>query len=273
MTISASIVTYNTDRGELMKCIDSLRMNGVAPVYISDNSPVDGLRGFCKDLKGVNYIFNGKNLGYGAGHNVAIRKAQEYGSTYHLVINSDVYFGKGVIPAIVGYMDANADVGQLIPNVVYPDGRIQYVVRLLPTPVDLIFRRFLPNWIVKRRNYRYCLEFADHSRPMNVAYHQGSFLFFRMSSLKEVGLFDERFFMYPEDIDITRRMHRHYRTMFWPGATIVHAHRAASYKNMRMLWVHIVNMVRYFNKWGWFFDRERRRWNRHLLEETGYKKK
>ena len=97
------------------------------------------------------------------------------------------------------------------------------------------------------------------------------FVNFRTSCFKKVGLFDERFFMYPEDIDITRRMHKYYRTMFWPDVTVVHAHRAASYKSKKMLKIHMWNMIKYFTKWGWIFDKERRDWNKQLLEELGYK--
>jgi len=268
--VSASIVTYNTDCGELRRCVDSLRCNGVSVIYVSDNSPDDSLRDFCDGITGVEYIHNGRNLGYGAGHNVAIRKARQVSSDYHLVINSDVYFGEGVIGRIVSYMDANEDVAQVIPNVVYPDGRLQYVIRMLPAPADLIFRRFMPRKMAEKRNFRYCLEFFDHKRPVNVAYHQGSFMFFKVKCFERVGLFDERFFMYPEDIDITRRMHRHYRTMFFPEVTVVHAHKAASYKSWRMLVVHSLNMIKYFNKWGWIFDNERKQWNKQLLKELGY---
>ena len=114
--VSASIVTYNTDCGELRRCVDSLRCNGVSVIYVSDNSPDDSLRDFCDGITGVEYIHNGRNLGYGAGHNVAIRKARQVSSDYHLVINSDVYFGEGVIGRIVSYMDANEDVAQVIPG-------------------------------------------------------------------------------------------------------------------------------------------------------------
>lgn len=271
MTV-ASIVTYNTDTAELGKCIDSLVSNGVERIVISDNSPADSLRGFCDGIQQVHYVYNNANLGYGAAHNVSIRLAREWKADYILVINSDVYFDKGVLDKIREYMDANSDVAQLIPNTVYPDGKLQYVVRLLPTPADLIFRRFMPKAMGEKRNYRYTLAFWDHKSPLNVAYHQGSFMFFRLSAFDKVGLFDERFFMYPEDIDITRRMHRHYRTMFWPEVTIVHAHRAASYKSKRMLKIHMTNMVKYFNKWGWIFDRERSRVNREILRTLGYKK-
>lgn len=94
MIITASIVTYKTDHDELKKCIDSMRKNGIAPIYISDNSPRDELRDFCSQLDGVEYIFNNANMGYGPGHNVAIKKAQEIHADYHLVINSDVYLKK-----------------------------------------------------------------------------------------------------------------------------------------------------------------------------------
>ena len=58
--------------------------------------------------------------------------------------------------------------------------------------------------------------------------------------------------------------------MYWPMVSVVHAHRAASYKSKKMLKIHMENMVKYFNKWGWFFDKERSEWNKKLLKELGY---
>lgn len=267
--VRASIVTYRTDGAELKRCVGALHAAGVADVDVIDNSPDDALRGLCDSL-GVNYLHTGRNLGYGAAHNIALRRSLESEAVdYHLVINSDVEFGPDVIGKIVAHLDANPDIGQLIPRTVYPDGREQAVVRMLPTPADLFLRRFLPERFMRSRRRRYLLEFRDFSKEINVPYHQGSFMFLRTDVLREAGLFDERFFMYPEDIDLTRRIHRLYKTVFWPGVTIVHAHRASSYKSARMLWIHTVNMMRYFNKWGWFFDAERRRVNRRLLAELG----
>ena len=265
--VRASIVTYRTDRDELRSCIDALHAAGVTDVAVVDNSPDDTLRTFCTELN-TDYCRPGRNLGYGAAHNIELRRSLSKADVnYHLVINSDVHFPPEVIGRIVNHMDSNADIGQLIPRTVYPDGREQEVVRMLPTPLDLIFRRFLPDRMTAKRNRRYLLAFRDHTKEINVPYHQGSFMFLRTEALRLVGLFDERFFMYPEDIDLTRRIHRHFRTVFWPGATIVHAHRAASYRSLRMLRIHMVNMIRYFNKWGWFFDAERRAFNRRLMTE------
>lgn len=272
--ITVSIVTYKTDTEELRKCLDSLASEKIRKIYIVDNSRMDYLKEFCRGLHKVQYIPS-DNVGYGPAHNIAIRAAIDAGSRYHLVLNSDVYFVPNVIDKLIGYMEnsGNQDIAQVQPNIVFPDGSMQYTCRLLPTPANLIFRRFLPKSMVEGMNFRYMLKMFDHKTELNVPYHQGSFMFFRTSCFAKVGLFDERFFMYPEDIDITRRMHKHYRTMFWPGVTVVHAHRAASYKSKKMLKIHMMNMIKYFNKWGWLFDKERTQWNKQLLNELGYKKR
>ena len=110
------------------------------------------------------------------------------------------------------------------------------------------------------------MKWADYEKTMDVPYLCGCFMVFRMAALKEVGLFDERFFMYPEDIDITRRIYSGgFRTVYYPEATVVHAHEAASYKSRKMLWIHIINMIKYFNKWGWVIDPERKRINREII--------
>jgi len=90
-------------------------------------------------------------------------------------------------------------------------------------------------------------------------------MFFRIDCFHKVGLFDENIFMYMEDIDITRRIHKYYKTLFWPYVTIVHAHKAESYKNKEMLRIHMKSAVKYFNKWGWLFDKERTRWNAQVM--------
>jgi GT2 family glycosyltransferase len=100
---------------------------------------------------------------------------------------------------------------------------------------------------------------------MNVPYLSGCFMFFRCSALKEVGLFDERFFMYPEDIDLTRRMHKRYKTVFYPHVQVYHEHAKSSFKSLRMFAIHLYNIVKYFNKWGWLFDSERKKINKAVL--------
>lgn len=263
MMLTVSIVTYHTDLNELSTCLASLDCKEVDRIYIVDNASDEAMARFARQQKGVVYIAS-ENRGFGAGHNQAIRLAMEAGATYHLVLNSDVRFDPAILGRLTAVMDSRPQTGQLQPKILNADGTPQYTVRMLPTPADLILRRFVPSRFMKGRRERYLLKDLDHDKELNVPYHQGSFMLLRVEALKVTGLFDERFFMYPEDIDLTRRMHERYETLYYPGETVIHDHRASSYHNGRMLWIHVVNMVKYFNKWGWFRDVKRRRFNREI---------
>ncbi|WP_290452586.1 glycosyltransferase family 2 protein [uncultured Muribaculum sp.] len=263
--LTVSIVTYHTCPEELSRCIQSLDRNIVRHIYVIDNSTQKYIAELCHKFN-VEYIAN-NNTGYGAAHNIAIKKAFATKARYHLVLNSDVEFDSRILKKIMAYMDNNPDVGQLQPKIVCPDNSLQYTCRLLPTPFDLALRRFTPNFFLRKRKKRYILAQADWNKSFDVAYQQGSFLFFRIYALKNVGLFDERYFMYPEDIDISRRMALAWKVRYWPGATVVHNHRAASYHSVRMLLVHLKNMALYFNKWGWLHDNERKRLNNMVTNQ------
>ncbi len=266
--ITASIVSYHHRLSELKKVIDCVLSENVETLYIVDNSSDDRLR----ELEGmsdrIRYIHS-INRGYGAGHNIAIQEAIELGSTYHAVVNPDIYFEKGVLEQLKVYMEGHQEVGQIMPKVYYPNGELQYLCKLVPAPLDLIFKRFLPGSLIEKRMHKFQLRFTGYDKIMNIPYLSGCFMFFRVSALKEVGLFDERFFMYPEDIDITRRMHEKYETIFYPEVSIVHAHAAASRTNFKMLKIHMLNMIKYFNKWGWVFDAKRKRINKKVLRHLG----
>ncbi len=261
--LNISIVTYHTDLSELQLCLDSLRSELITNIFIVDNGAEKRIENFCTTLPKVKYIPN-KNTGYGAGHNIAIRQSINLNIPFHLVINSDIFFDSEVIEKSLEYMKSHPECGLLHPRMLGTDGSDQFTARRLPTPFNLIIRRFLPStWFRKSRD-KYLLKDKDLTRILNVPYVQGSFMLLNCNAIREVGLFDENFFMYPEDIDLTRRIHARFTTVRHPEVTVTHAHRAASYKSMKMLWIHIVNMIRYFNKWGWFHDSERSRMNRDL---------
>lgn len=262
--VAASIVTYHTDDEELRRCLSSLSPKLFDRITVIDNSSSENTRRLCAQWQGVTYCPS-ENIGYGAAHNIAIRQSLADGLRYHLVLNTDIRFNDRDFPILIHYMDSHPDTGALQPMILSPDGTQQYTVRLLPTPFDLILRRFLPGNMMQKRRNRYELRHIDHTRPFNAPYHQGSFMLLRCEALRDVGLFDERFFMYPEDIDLTRRIHERWRTMYVPDMKVIHDHKAESYHSFRMLRIHIINMIRYFNKWGWFFDRSRKRFNSELL--------
>ena len=266
--ISCSIVLYKSN-DKVFEAIESF-LNTTIPVrlFLVDNSPTNALqeqlKKYIKDSR-VEYIFNNKNLGYGVAHNIAINKII-FSSTYHLVLNPDVIFREDVLTTLWKYMESNPTVGLVTPKVFYEDGRIQYTCKLLPTPLDLTLRRFLPKRLITSQMKRF--ELRDYyDAAFEAPYIHGCFMFLRTEALNKVGLFDERFFMYPEDIDLTRRIYKEYKTMFYPGVEIVHSHAKESYKSMKLFYIHIVNMIRYFNKWGWVFDNERRKINRKVLSQ------
>lgn len=267
--ITASIVLYKNKLEECHSILDCLQAEPVDRIFLVDHSGDDRLSELESCSPRIEYIPH-ENLGYGAGHNVAIRKAMELDSTYHLVVNADILFKPGTIPVLAEYMDGHPDVGHMMPKVFYPNGDLQYLCKLLPSPWNMIARGFLPESLYRKSQERFTLAFTNYERKMNVPYLSGCFMFLRMSVLREVGMFDQRFFMYPEDNDLTRRIHAKYKTLFFPEVSIVHNHAAESHRNWKMKKIHMVNQIRYFNKWGWFFDAERRRVNYETLKETGY---
>ena len=262
--ITASIVTYHNRASDINRVIDCVLRSPIDKLYIIDNSGNDSLRRLEHISPRIRYIHN-VNTGYVA-HNIAIREAIDSGSEYHIIVNPDIYFEGDVIERLADYMDAYPDVGWVMPRIEYPNGELQYLCKQLPTPSDFILRRFLPPKIMRKSRERFELRHFGYDRELNVPYLSGCFMFLRTEALKKIGLFDERFFMYGEDIDLSRRMHAKYKTIYYPHVTIVHAHEKASYKSWRMMRIHIENVIMYFNKWGWFFDVERRRFNRRLMD-------
>lgn len=268
---TASVVTYNTDPQQLHTVITCADASVIGRIYVVDNSATDSLGDFVRSLSGkVEYIHGQGNVGYGAAHNIAIRLAIARGAKYHIVLNPDIEFQSGDIQLMAEYMDRHPDVGWLMPRVVYPDGQLQYLCKLLPTPMDLIGRRFLGFLpFVKKRDHRFEMRDSGYDREIDPPFSSGCFMFLRTDTLRTVGMFDDRIFMYGEDLDLSRRIYTYERwtTRFWPEVTIVHAHNKESYRNRKLLWIHMKSIAYYFNKYGWLFDRERRRINTETLKQ------
>jgi GT2 family glycosyltransferase len=274
-SINVSIVLFKNDQDLVKKaihsCVNSVLINRI---YLIDNSPTDILSYLASLDNRIEYIFNNANLGFGKAHNIALKRSIEENIPYHLVLNPDVYFEKGVLEELYNFMEANKNVGLVMPKVLYPDGNIQYLCKLLPTPLDLFGRRFLNfgpfRKIVEKRNEIYELRFTGYDKIMEVPYLSGCFMFIRTEVLKKVGLFDKRFFMYLEDTDLSRRIHRVAKTVYYPYVYIYHEYGKGSYKSLKLLYYHINSAIKYFNKYGWFFDKEREEINRKILKKLGW---
>ncbi|SEK77686.1 hypothetical protein SAMN04487910_1091 [Aquimarina amphilecti] len=265
--ITSTIVLYNNDIEVVQKAINSFLDTSIkVELFLIDNSPSDSLKKLVNDHR-INYFHNPSNPGFGAGHNIAIKKAILSKSDYHLILNPDVYFDKGVIESLLDYSQSDSSIGIVMPKVLYPNGNIQYTCKLLPTPIDLFVRRFIPfDKIKQKMDYRYEVKFSGYDKIMDIPFLSGCFMFCKTSVLEEFGGFDEAFFMYYEDLDLTRRVHGKYKTMFYPKVHVYHIFERASYKNKLLLKKHIKSVFTYFNKWGWFFDFDRIKINKRVIK-------
>ena len=264
--ITSSIVLYKNELSECYSILDCILATQIEKIYLVDHSGNDNLSVLSSYSPKIEYIRH-ENLGYGSGHNVAIKKAIELKSDYHLIINADIVFDPGIINTIQEYMDHHPDVAHVLPKVFYPNGELQYLCKMLPTPFDMFARGFLPKKWIRSNQRRFTLSFTNYDIIINAPYLSGCFMFIRTKVLEEMKGFDERYFMYPEDVDLTRRIHVKYKTILYPKVTIIHNHVAAHRTSLKMRKIMIVNIIRYFNKWGWFFDRQRREFNQRLLQE------
>ena len=271
MKLSASIVLYNTKIDELKRVIDSyFAYTGEKQLFLVDNSPTDSLKEIVKIYPNndIYYIFNNENMGYGKAHNIAIKKSIEQGLSYHIILNPDIIIENGSLEKLTAYMEQHPEVGNIMPKIIYPNGELQYLCKLLPSPIDLIFRRFIP---IKRWkdaiNERYELHSFGYDKIKNIPNLSGCFMFLRTEALKKIGLFDENIFMYLEDIDLNRRIHSKYKTIYYPDAIVIHEHQKESYKNRKLLKAHIQSAIYYFNKYGWLFDKERTAINKNVLKD------
>lgn len=267
--ITSSIILYKTDLVLVKNVIDCIEKSCIERLYVIDNSPTDTLMNdVCSFSKKVEYIWSQRNVGYGAGHNIAIRKAMEVGTKYHVVVNPDIQFAEGTIESMARFVNTHDNIGLLMPNVIYPNGEQQYLCKLCPTPMDMFGRRLLPKAMMEKRNYRFEMRSTGYKDIRDVPCLSGCFMFLNIDVLKEVGLFDDRFFMYFEDFDLVRRIHKVAKTVFYPKVTIIHNHATEHRTSKKLLKISIQSAVKYFNKWGWLFDGDRRKWNRETLEDS-----
>lgn len=261
-----SFVLYRTQDSEIRSAVDQVLSSARNyHVALVDNSlPELNLKSF--DDPRITIIRPGANLGYGAGHNLALRRFAGL-TRYHFVLNTDLSFTPTAIAEMISFMDARPDVGLSMPLVNYPDGKRQHLCRLLPRPIDILARAFFPDqrW-AKTLNRRYELHDWAYDAPLSIPFLSGCFMALRAEALAQAGLFDERFFMFAEDLDLSRRLHRISRTVLCPEVSVVHQYRTKAQRSSLLRSYLIRSFISYFNKYGWIFDRERTQMNRRALD-------
>ncbi len=265
--VSIVVVSYNT-RDHLVRLLATVSESGTARPYeiiVVDNASSDGSAAMVEtDHPGVRLLANDENVGYSRAVNQAIRAA---GGRYILILNPDIEVTSGAIDALCHHMEESPETGIAGGKLLNPDGTLQYSCRTFYTFRTLLHRRtpigkLFPKSTVVRDHL---MMDWDHDTVREVDWMLGACMMVRREAILEVGLMDERFFMYFEDVDWCYRMKQHgWRVVYVPGAEMRHVHRRDSAKgggllNTRLL-AHLGSMFRFFDKWNvllWQFRKNR----------------
>ena len=193
------------------------------------------------------------NVGYGRGHNLAIERAA---SRYHLVLNPDIDLDQDALVAALDFFAEHPDVGLLSPCIGDDEGQLQYLCRRYPTVLDLFVRGFLPSAVRRlfaSRLARY--EMRDQINESDVVWDppivSGCFMLFRTDVLKKLAGFDDRYFLYFEDYDLSLRTHDAARIVYAPSVRVLHHGGGAARKGYAHIRMFSASAFKFFNRFGW----------------------
>ena len=253
--LSIVIVNYNV-KEYLKRCLESILRSepyqgNISEVFVVDNHSQDSSVEMIKsEFPQVYLISNQKNFGFAKACNQGIREAKE---DYILLLNPDTIFPeKGFEKAIV-FMEENSDVGILGCKIKDQKGRLLYSARSfrsLSTSISSshsVLNRIFPGNPLSKR---YLLKDLDHSRPAEVDWVSGSCLLARKQMLEQIGLLDERYFMYVEDVDLCYRAKgKGWKVFYFPGILFVHfLGRSTSQNKLNMQLEHHRSMYLFYRK-------------------------
>ncbi len=238
MDLSIVIVNWNV-RELLRQCLSSVyRTTGDSlelEVIVVDNASSDGSVAMVReDFPQVHLIANAENLGFTRGNNQAIAQSQ---GRYVLLLNPDTEVVDDALTTMVCYMDAHPQVGALGPQLLYPDGSVQSSRRRFPTMAtafleSTVLQQWFPHNRVLRRYY---VRDRRDDEVQEVDWVVGACLLARRQAIEQVGLLDEAFFMYSEEMDWCRRFkERGWQVVYLPTAQVIH-HEARSSEQVKAL--------------------------------------
>lgn len=206
-------------------------------------------------LRGLEYeikvIDNSKqNLGFARGVNKGLRETT---GEYRLVLNPDALVTEGAVQKMIAYMDRHEDIGILGPRLLYFNGEHQQSYHRFYRPLTILARRtFLGRLKIFRRiNDDFMMTDTDPNKIQTPDWILGAAMLIRSNAIKTVGLMDERYFLYFEDVDWCRRFwHNGYKIVYYPESVFYHYYpRLSSSFNRTVLW-HIASAVKFFSKWS-----------------------
>lgn len=257
--LSISIVTYNSGHiinKALTSIIRYLPTNDSASIILVDNHSKDNtkqiLRGYAVSYENITLIQNPSNIGFARAHNLAL---SHNNTRYHVICNPDIILENDVFTPLIRFMDQNIDIGIACPRYQFQNGEHQPLNRRHPSIFDFFLRRFLPEKLkplFQKRLDSYEMLDIGYDHFYDVPFVSGAFMFCRTEILKKVKGFDERYFLYLEDADLSRKVQQYgYRTVYYPHAVLTHGYERMAHKNLRASLLFIHSAIKYFNKWGY----------------------
>ena len=222
--LSFIVVSWNAKQ-YLMECLKSIEKEASGfrhEIIVVDNGSSDGsVEILQENFPGVRLICNGMNLGFAKANNIGIQKSQ---GKYICLINSDITLLDGCLHTMVHFMDMHPPIGILGPRILNSDFTKQDSCKYFPTLVNEFFRAIAMDTIFTGTRFNAVLK--SHSSPdvtTKVDVLSGCFWMVRKEAFIQVGLFDERFFIYAEDKDLCKRFKEYgWEVVYNPAAQAIH---------------------------------------------------
>lgn len=241
MKLAVVIVSYNV-KYYLEQCLYSLRkaLDGIeAQVYVVDNdSADDSVAYLASRFADVQVMESGGNVGFSRANNLAIRASH---SEYVLLLNPDTLVGEEAIRQALAFMDAHPRTGALGVKMLNTDGSVAKESRRgIPSPMTAFYKMcgLCERYPNNRKLAHYYMSYLPWDRPAQIEVLSGAFFLTRRATLDEVGLLDEDFFMYGEDIDLSYRIHSHGWQVWYYPAEILH-YKGESTQKTSFRYVHV----------------------------------
>ena len=269
--LSVSVVLHNSPLGLLQSAVESLQRSvqaalqagclGQVTLYLIDNASQQQYRAQLtqaimnwpqSDNFAIQYLPLSSNRGFGAGHNEVL---QRLATDFHLVLNPDVELQDDTLGIGLSLLQKNEAIALVSPRVVGGSGEQEFLCKRYPSVLVLLLRGFAPRFL--RRLFRQQLaayemrDLCQGDGPVDVAIASGCFMLVRTPDLRAISGFNEDFFLYFEDFDLSLRLSKVGRLVFDPDMRIIHHGGYAANKGRRHLRYFVASGITFFKRHGW----------------------
>ncbi len=267
MKISVAIVVHRPDLAQLLRTLHALdhavAESGLpASLAIVDNTPESermapqqhqALLDRLTHIPDKAWHYLTENRGFGVAHNTALAAVD---SDWHLILNPDLELAPDALSQALAYGESHPEIQLLMPKVARSDGQQEFLGKRYPSVLGLLLRAFAPVWLQKRfasllAEYE-ARDLQQQDTPQDqIPIASGACMLCRTPALKAVGGFDERYFLYFEDFDLSLRLAERGKLVFLPAMQAVHHGGYAARKGFRHIAWFGVSAMRFFNRFGW----------------------